>query len=91
MNANTDDQDIIKYIKTFLRENILVVTKEFLKSRDVTSIGSIPIYAEAYINESKNITQEQTENIMFPEGLSPEDNIPKLHRRSLYNKCKKSQ
>ena len=55
----------------------------------MTSIGSITIYAEAYINESKNITQEQTENIMFPEGLSQEDNILQLHRRSLYNKCKK--
>ena len=38
---------------------------------NVPDIGSIPISLEDYINESNNITQEQIENIMFPEVISP--------------------
>ena len=49
----------------------MTVTKELLKSRNVPDIGSIKIYSDDYINESKNITQEQIENIMFPEVLPP--------------------
>ena len=33
-------------------------------------IGSIPISSEDYINESENLAQEQTENIIFPEVIS---------------------
>ena len=35
----------------------MILTKEFLKSRNVLDIGSIPIYSEDYINKPKNITQ----------------------------------
>ena len=49
----------------------MAVTKEFLKSSTVPDIGSITISSEKYINESKILTQEQIENIMFPEVLSP--------------------
>ena len=48
----------------------MVVTKEFLESMNVPYIGSIPISLEDYINESKNLTQKQIENIMFQEVLS---------------------
>ena len=43
---------------------------KILKSRNVPDIGSILIYLEDYIKDSKNLTQEQIENIMFPEVLS---------------------
>ena len=68
--VDTNDPDIINYITKFLRGNKVVVTKSFLKSRNVTDIGSIPISLEDYINESKNLTQKQIENIMFQEVLS---------------------
>ena len=48
-----------------------VVTKDLLKSMNVSNIASIPISSQGYINESNNITQEQFDNIMFPEVLSP--------------------
>ena len=48
----------------------MIVTKEFLKSRNVPDVGSITISSEDYINKSKNLTQEKNENIMFPEVLS---------------------
>ena len=38
VDINTNDSDIIKYIINFLRVNIMVVTKEFLKSRNVPDI-----------------------------------------------------
>ena len=45
--------------------------KEFLKSSNAPYIVSIPILSEAYINKSKNLTQEQVYNIVFLEVLSP--------------------
>ena len=44
----------------------MILTKELLKSRNVKDIWYIPISSEGYINESKNLTQEQIDNIMFP-------------------------
>ena len=41
----------------------MIVTKEFLKSRNVPDIRYIKIYSEDYIKESKNLTQEKNENI----------------------------
>ena len=71
VDVNTNDPDSIKYIIKFLRVNKMVVTEELLKSRNVTAIESIPIYSEDYINESNNLTQENIQNIMFPEVLPP--------------------
>ena len=71
VDINKNYPDSIKYIIKLLRINKMVVTKEFLKSRNVTYIGSIPISSENYIHKSKNIAQEQNYNIMFPEVLSP--------------------
>ena len=68
-NINRNDLDRIKYIINTLRRNSMVLTNEFLKSSNVPDIGSITISSEYYINESKNITQEQIEDIMFPEVL----------------------
>ena len=45
-----------KFISKFLRVKTMIVTKEFLKSRNVPDIGSIPISSEDYINESNNLT-----------------------------------
>ena len=42
-----------------MRGNKMKVIKELLKSRNVPDIGSITIYSEDYINESKNLTQEE--------------------------------
>ena len=46
VDINTNDTDINKYSIKFLRVNIRILNKEFLKSSDVTNIGSIPIYSE---------------------------------------------
>ena len=46
VNKNTTDTDSTKYSINFLRENTIVLTKEFLKSRNVPDIVSIPIYSE---------------------------------------------
>ena len=51
IDINTNDPDSIKCRIKFLRVNTMVFTKEFLKSMNVTDIGSIPIYSEDYINE----------------------------------------
>ena len=56
--VNTNYPERIKYILKFLRGNTMLVT-EILKSMNVPDIGSIPISSDDYINESKNITQEQ--------------------------------
>ena len=66
VDVNTNYPDSIKYIFKFLMVNTMVVTKELLKSRNVSDIVPITIYSEYYINESNNITQEQMDNIMFP-------------------------
>ena len=70
VDINTNDNDSTKYSIKLLRGKTMIVTKEFLKSRNVPDIESIPISSEEYINESNNLTQEQIENIMFPEVLS---------------------
>ena len=70
----------------------MVVTKKFFKSRNFLDIGSIPFSTEDYINESNNLTQYQTENIMFPEMRSPlqqeliywHDKLPHLHSKSMF-------
>ena len=41
--VNTNDPNIIKNIIKLLRGNIVVVTREFLKSGNVPNIASIPI------------------------------------------------
>ena len=51
IDINTNDPDSIKCRIKFLRVNTMVFTKEFLKSMNVTDIGSIPIYSEDYITE----------------------------------------
>ena len=71
IHIKTNDLDSNKYRIKFLRVDKIIVTKEFLKSRDVPDIESVTISSYDYINKSKNITQEQIENIMFPENLSP--------------------
>ena len=55
----TNDHDITHCSIKLLRLNTITLTKEFLKSRNVPDIGSIPIYSKYYINESNNITQEK--------------------------------
>ena len=70
VDINNNATDIINYSINLLRENNIIVTKELLKSRNVPGIGYIPIYSEDYINEPKNLTQEQIYIIMFPELLS---------------------
>ena len=65
VNVNTNDTDKIKYIIRFLKGSIMVVTTQFLNSRNVQDIRSIQDSSDEYISESKNLTQEQIENIMF--------------------------
>ena len=70
----------------------MVLTKELLKSGNVPYILLITILSEDYINESKNFTQEQMENIMFSEVLSPlqqefkscHDKLSHLHPKSIF-------
>ena len=57
VDINTNYHDSTKYSINFLRGNIMIVTKELLKSRNVPDIGSITISSEDYIEESNNITQ----------------------------------
>ena len=71
VDINTNDPDSTKYRIKFLRVNTMIVTNEFFRSRNVPYIGSITVYSVDYINESKNLTQEQIDNIMFTEVLSP--------------------
>ena len=49
VDTNNNDPDITNCRIIFLRGNILVVTKESLKSSNVPDIGYIPIYSEDYI------------------------------------------
>ena len=82
----------IKYIIKFLRLNTKIVTKYLIKSSNFLDILSIPISSEDYINELKNITQEQIYNIMFPEFLSPlqqefkswHDKLSHIHPKSMF-------
>ena len=71
VNINTNDPYSTNYNINFLIGKTIIVTKEFLKSGNVPDIGSNKISSENYIHESRNITQEQTDNIMFPELSSP--------------------
>ena len=50
MDINTNDTDSNNYSIKLLRGNTTIVTKEFLKYRNVTYIGSIPISSEYKIN-----------------------------------------
>ena len=50
VDINTNDTDIINYSIKFLRGSKIIVTKEFLKSRNAPDIEPIPIYSEDYIN-----------------------------------------
>ena len=70
VDINTTCPDSINDIIKLLILNKMILTKDLLKSSNVTDIGSIPISSEDYINESKNTTQEQIDNIMFLEVLS---------------------
>ena len=67
---NKKYSDRIKHIIKLLRVNIMIVTKDLLKSRSVPDIESIPISSEDYINKSNNLTREKIENIMHIEVLS---------------------
>ena len=57
VDVNKNYPDSIKYIIKLLIVNTMVVTKEFLKSRNVSDIGSIAIYSDYYINESNKVTR----------------------------------
>ena len=58
VDINTNDSDIIKYSIKLLRGNTTIVTKEYLKSINLSDIGSFSNSSEEYIHESKNLTQE---------------------------------
>ena len=51
VNIKTNNPDNNKYSIKFLRGNTVMVTKESLKSRNVTDIVYIPISPEDYVNE----------------------------------------
>ena len=71
LDINTNYYDITKYSIKFFRGNTMIVTKDFLNSINGPDIGSTKFYSDDYKNKSKNLTQEQIENIMFPEVISP--------------------
>ena len=56
VDVNTNDHDSNKYSIELLRGNTMIFTKEFLNSRNVPDIWSIPTFSEDYINESNNFT-----------------------------------
>ena len=53
VNINTNVPDSTKYIIKFLIGYTKVVTKEFLKSSNLSDIGSITIPSKDYINKIK--------------------------------------
>ena len=65
VDVNKNYPDSINYIIKLLRVNKMVTTKEFLNSRNVPDIGSIPVFSEDYINESKNITLDKLRTSCF--------------------------
>ena len=71
VELNTNDTHSINYIINYLIGNTMVVTKELLNSSNVPYIVSIRISSDDYIIEANNLTQEQIDNIVFPEVLSP--------------------
>ena len=52
IDTKTSDPDGTKYITSLSTKNAMIVTKDLLKSRIETYLGSIPIYSEYYINKS---------------------------------------
>ena len=79
-----------------MRVKRIIVTKDFLKSRNVPDIGSIPIFSEDYINESNNLAQKQSKNIIFLEVISSlhqelkswHDKLPHLHPKYMFRLTK---
>ena len=71
VDMNTKKFDSNKYSINFLRVKTMIVTKYILKSRNVPDIGYIPISSEDYKNESKNLTHEKNESIIFTDVISP--------------------
>ena len=57
VDINTNDPDRNKCSIKFLIGDTMIITKEFLKSRNVPVIESISISAEDYMNKSKNLTR----------------------------------
>ena len=51
VDINTHYPASAKYINNFLRGNTMIVTNEFLNSRNVPYSGYIPISSEDYLNE----------------------------------------
>ena len=51
VDINTIGIDSIKYSIKLFRGNKIMVTKKFLKSRNVPAIGYITIYSDDYIKE----------------------------------------
>ena len=96
VDATKNDPDSIKYIIKFLIGNTMLVTKELLKSRNVPDILSIPIYSEDYKNQSNYLTQQQIDNIIFPEVLSSlqqefkswHENVSNLYPKSMFRLTK---
>ena len=92
VGINTNYPDSNKYSIYLLIGNTNIVTYEFLKSSNVPDIGSIKFTSKYYINNSKNLTQEKNENILFPEFLSHLQqefrywnyNLSHLHPKSLF-------
>ena len=62
----------------------------------MTDIGYIPISSKYYINESKNLTKEKNDSIMFPEVLTPlqqefkscNDKLSHLYPKSMFRLAK---
>ena len=57
MDINTNCYDSTKYSINLLIGNTMIVTMEFIKSRNVPDIGSILISLEGYTNKQRNLTQ----------------------------------
>ena len=55
VDINTNDTDRTKYRIQLLREQTMIVTKDFLRSKSVPDIGSIQIFSYGYINKSNNL------------------------------------
>ena len=71
VDINNNDHVTNNHIINLFIENTMVVIKEFLKSRFVPYMGSVPISSEDYIKKSNSLAQEQIYNIMFTEVLLP--------------------
>ena len=71
VDINNNYTNIAKYTIKLFRVNTKVVTKDLLKSSHISDITSILISSQYYINETKNLTQEKVENVIFPSLPSP--------------------